>query len=41
MMKSSLSSSLNRPEDEPHATVTPDGYVDNLAQAVDLYLAHK
>ncbi|KAK2190295.1 hypothetical protein NP493_79g05064 [Ridgeia piscesae] len=30
-----------RPEDEPHETVTPDGYVDNLAQAVDLYLAHK
>ncbi|KAK2172413.1 hypothetical protein NP493_965g01040 [Ridgeia piscesae] len=30
-----------RPRDEPHASVTPDGYVDNLLQAVDLFLAHR
>lgn len=29
-----------RLEDEPHATVQPDGYVDNLLQAVELYLGH-
>ncbi|XP_053407272.1 phospholysine phosphohistidine inorganic pyrophosphate phosphatase-like isoform X2 [Mercenaria mercenaria] len=28
-----------RPEDENHPTVKPDGFVDNLAQAVDLILA--
>ena len=28
-----------RPEDEQHATVTPDLIVDNLAQAVDFLLA--
>ena len=30
-----------RAEDEPHPTVTPDGYVDNLAQAVDVFLKHR
>ena len=30
-----------RPSDEDHPTVKPDGYVDNLAQAVDLYLKHR
>ncbi|ELU05136.1 hypothetical protein CAPTEDRAFT_182640 [Capitella teleta] len=30
-----------RPKDENHATVTPDGYVDNLLQAVKLYLKHR
>ena len=29
-----------RPEDEHHPTVKPDGYVDNLAQAVDLILKY-
>lgn len=29
-----------RPEDEHHLTVKPDGYVDNLAQAVDLILKY-
>lgn len=27
-----------RPDDEPHAFVKPDGYVDNLLQAVNLFL---
>ncbi|CAH1783937.1 unnamed protein product [Owenia fusiformis] len=30
-----------RPSDENHPTVTPDGYVDNLAEAVDLFLANR
>ena len=30
-----------RASDEPHAAVKPDGYVDNLLQAVDLFLQHK
>jgi len=30
-----------RPTDEPHAVVKPDGYVDNLAQAIDLYIEYK
>lgn len=30
-----------RPSDEPHPSVTPDGYVDNLAQAVELILKHR
>ncbi|XP_066916582.1 phospholysine phosphohistidine inorganic pyrophosphate phosphatase-like [Clytia hemisphaerica] len=30
-----------RPSDEPHPQVKPDGYVDNLAQAVDLLLNHQ
>jgi len=30
-----------RKSDEPHPVVTPDGYVDNLAQAVDLYLNNR
>lgn len=29
-----------RPEDEHHLTVKPDGYVDNLALAVDLILKY-
>ena len=27
-----------RPTDEPHDTVVPSGYVDNLAQAIDLLI---
>ncbi|XP_064630259.1 phospholysine phosphohistidine inorganic pyrophosphate phosphatase-like [Lineus longissimus] len=30
-----------RPSDETHPPVKPDGYVDNLAEAVDLYLKHR
>eukprot|EP00914_Ancora_sagittata_P000517 GHVO01001327.1.p1 GENE.GHVO01001327.1~~GHVO01001327.1.p1 ORF type:complete len:135 (+),score=17.65 GHVO01001327.1:430-834(+) len=30
-----------RPKDENHPTVKPDGYADNLLQAVNLYLKHK
>ncbi|XP_019635548.1 PREDICTED: phospholysine phosphohistidine inorganic pyrophosphate phosphatase-like [Branchiostoma belcheri] len=30
-----------RPEDEHHPTVHPDGFVDNLKQAVDLLLQHR
>lgn len=30
-----------RPSDENHPTVKPDGYVDNLAQAVDLIIKSK
>jgi len=26
--------------DEPHSEITPDGYVDNLAEAVDLLLSN-
>lgn len=29
-----------RPEDENHLAVKPDGYVDNLAQAVELILKY-
>jgi len=29
-----------RPADEHHPTVKPDGYVDNLAQAVDMILKY-
>lgn len=29
-----------RPQDEHHPTVTPDGYVNDLAEAVDLILKH-
>lgn len=30
-----------RPSDETHPTVTADGTVDNLAQAVDVILSHR
>ena len=30
-----------RPSDEPHPEVKPDGYVDNLAQAVELFLKYR
>ena len=33
--------SLCRKSDEPHPLVTPDGYVDNLKQAIDLYLNNR
>ena len=29
-----------RPEDEPHESIKPDAYVDNLLQAVEDFLAH-
>ena len=32
--------SVHRPEDESQSVVTPDGFVDNLAQAVDLKLGN-
>ncbi|KAK2099140.1 hypothetical protein P7K49_024591 [Saguinus oedipus] len=31
---------LSRPSDEHHPEVKADGYVDNLAEAVDLLLQH-
>ena len=33
--------SFSAVRDEHHPLVTPDGYVDNLAQAVELFLQHR
>lgn len=41
VIKSEYFLTFFRPKDENHATVTPDGYVDNLLQAVKLYLKHR
>ena len=32
---------LIRSSDEPHSEVKPDGYVNNLAQAVELFLKYR
>lgn len=41
MILHSLGSFFLRPSDETHQTVTADGTVDNLAQAVDVLLSHR